>query len=645
MTASLEHVPALDGVRGIAVALVLAYHFEVPGLGGGFLGVDLFFVLSGFLITSLLLREFASTGRIDLVRFWLRRARRLLPAVFLFIGIAALFAATASPFDKASLRGDLLSSIFYVTNWRFITVGQSYFAEYATPSPVRHLWSLAIEEQFYILWPILVLGALAVIMRSRRRLAARFVAAILVAAAAASAVLLAISWNETDPSLAYYSTLTRAHELLLGALGAALLFYRPGVREAIRRRAGLVTAIGLGGILAAGLLMSDTDAFYYMGGSVLFSLVAVVLVLAVMTANGSRSIATRALEVRPLVWLGAVSYGVYLWHWPMAVLVTPESTGLDGLPLLAIRIGATLLIAAASFYIVERPIRRGRIRHIRLEPRIAFSGAAVIAVGLAGLTVAGTRGAQPLPSFLSDNMDIIGSTIPGAHGTVALIGDSVAMSLYPGLVHEAGAAGLNVVSATFPGCSSGDTLRADDTGKLFHSARTCARNAVEKQSELIATDDPSVVFWLSSRDRYSIKVDGVLLPSGSQEWRKAVYADWDRTLARLTRSGAPVALILPLYGETGIPSKCAGLEYLAEAKCITPWVLNGPLRALYADWAKGHPDKVVVIDIVDELCPTVPCPADIDGIHLRMDGVHLTTEGSILVARMVLARLPAELRP
>lgn len=640
-----EFRPELEGLRAVAVGLVLLYHASVPKFEGGYVGVDVFFVLSGFLITTLLLGEFGLTNGIDLVRFWLRRARRLLPALFVLIGVGAIYASTTSPFDKGPLRWDLLSSIFYVANWRFIASGQSYFAEYAAASPVRHLWSLAIEEQFYVIWPIVVLVALGLMRRVRSRAAGRVAFWMLLVTGAASAVLMALSWDESDPSLAYFSTLTRAHELLIGAAGAAILLYCPVWRDRLRRRAGIVAGVGLAFVMGAGIAMSDTDRFYYVGGSVLFSLASIALVTALVAGHASKGIAIRALQIRPLVWLGAVSYGVYLWHWPITIALTPESTGLDGPTLLLGRLCATLIIAAASFYIVEQPIRRGHLGRVRLEPRIAFSGAAAIAVVLAGLTVLSTRGAQPLPAYVSNNLEILTSTVPSARGSVALVGDSLAMSLYPGLVHEAGSRGWNVASATFPGCSIGDTLRADSRGKLFWNTKSCASSTVAKQSELVAAYHPSIVFWHSGRDRYDIRVGDRLLVAGSDEWRIAVYADWDRTLDRLTASGAMVALILPLFAEGAIPSGCRSLASAADRACRSPYLSNASLGALYADWAARHPDRITVVDLTSELCSGGTCAATLDHVRLRSDKLHFTTEGSLVVARLLLAAVPADLRP
>ena len=232
-----SHVPALDGVRAVAVMLVLLFHLGVPGFGGGFLGVDVFFVLSGFLITSLLLAEMEKAGRVSLPAFWLRRARRLLPAlVLVLLAVAAAAALDPSFIERSSLRGDLLSTTGYVANWHFIGTS-SYFADNGFPSPLQHTWSLAIEEQFYLVWPVILAIVAWAIHAMRARKVAIGGAAL--AVGAASAVALALLWTAGHPERAYMGTDSRIFEPLLGALGAVLVT-TAWCRRALRRRPGWV---------------------------------------------------------------------------------------------------------------------------------------------------------------------------------------------------------------------------------------------------------------------------------------------------------------------------------------------------------------------------------------------------------------------
>ena len=216
---SFRYRPGLDGLRALAVAAVILYHGQVSWAKGGFLGVDVFFVLSGFLITSLLLTEHEKTGRIGLTAFWSRRARRLLPALFLVLAAVALYAVVwAQPSELGTIRGDGLASLLYVSNWKFIYTGASYFQAFQSPSPLTHTWSLAIEEQWYLLWPLAVILMMRVFRGNRKTMTAA-----IVGLALASATLMAVLFHPgSDPSRVYYGTDTRSQALLVGAALAAL---------------------------------------------------------------------------------------------------------------------------------------------------------------------------------------------------------------------------------------------------------------------------------------------------------------------------------------------------------------------------------------------------------------------------------------
>ena len=335
---SLGHRPALDGVRAVAVAGVVTYHVGGQWLPGGFLGVDLFFVLSGFLITGILLDEIDRDGRVSLPTFFARRSRRLLPALYLLLIVVCAWAAfIAAPEAIGDLRGAALAALFYVANWFFIITGQSYFAEMQGPSPLEHTWSLAIEEQYYLLWPLLLLLLV-------RRASPRIVAVAIVALLMLSVVLMAVLYDEGDPSIAYFGTFSRMHELLVGSL----LAFAVKRGWALPRSARWTAWIALGLIAAMMATVSDTGAFYYRGGSLVFCVVVAWLLLALGSGPPGGG-PTALLSWRPIAWIGLISYGIYLWHWPLILWLTPVTTGLTGAPLAMLRLGGTLAIATASF--------------------------------------------------------------------------------------------------------------------------------------------------------------------------------------------------------------------------------------------------------------------------------------------------------
>ncbi|MGN6242756.1 MAG: acyltransferase family protein [Motilibacteraceae bacterium] len=426
----------LDGLRALAVAAVLAYHADPDRLPGGFLGVDVFFVVSGFLITTLLLGEHARSGRVDLPAFWLRRARRLLPALW-----AVLFVTTASllvawPQEVARVRADVLASLGYVTNWELLARHQSYFDAAGRPSAVQHLWSLAVEEQFYLLWPPVLVGLLALGRRrdvSRPGAGLRRVGLVAAAGALASTALMAVLAARadvpygSDGSREYFGTDTHAMGLMAGAaLAAVRCGWRPRVTGTRARAAGWAADV-LGGatLLALGVVAwrvgEVSPGLYRHGGFLAVSLLAAAVVAAAARA-GSRLGAL--LDRQPLRWVGQRSYGLYLWHWPVFVLTRPELDVPWGPGrTVVLRLAVTLALTEACYRWVERPVRAGALdpwlravaRHLRAlvravplpglpataaPPRHGWRSAGVGAAGLAAVVGVGaaTAAARPVVS-------------------------------------------------------------------------------------------------------------------------------------------------------------------------------------------------------------------------------------------------------
>ena len=361
--ATIGYRPGLDGLRAFAVAAVILYHGQVSWAKGGFLGVDVFFVLSGFLITSLLLVELEGSGRIARVAFWSRRARRLLPALFFLLAGVALYAVVwAQPTELDRVRSDGFASLLYVSNWKFIWEGTSYFQAFQAPSPLSHTWSLAIEEQWYLFWP-LVLPPLVRLVRGR----ARWLTAVIAGLAVASAALMAVLFHAgADPSRVYYGTDTRAQALLVGAAFAALTAGRqPALRLDRLRRPWILQAAGSLGaavVLVMIVRVDSAGAFLYRGGFLIAALAAAALVAAASVDGAVSSV----LSLRPLRAIGAISYGLYLWHWPIDVALDANRTGLSGWTLFAVRLAATFAIATLSYFVVELPIRRKGLAALRL---------------------------------------------------------------------------------------------------------------------------------------------------------------------------------------------------------------------------------------------------------------------------------------
>ncbi|MEY2459207.1 MAG: hypothetical protein QOG30_1037, partial [Acidimicrobiaceae bacterium] len=353
--------PALDGLRGLAVGAVVAFHLGYPWAVGGYLGVSVFFTLSGFLITGLLLGERASAGRIDLKRFWSRRARRLLPPALLGLVLAATV-TRSMPLAPPGANIDLLAALGDVANWRFLIAGRSYGALFTSPSAALHYWSLSIEEQFYALYPLMVVAGFR--NRSNPRRLLRWCA--IGVACSWGALLAAGITGHHD--FAYYSTLTRGGELLVGAMAAIRLRLRttrhaapPGPARQAAEALALVVLIALSATIAQSSVALELGVL---------PLVAVLSAIVVMGGYRGGLIAT-LLSWRPLVGLGRISYGVYVYHWPLLLWLTATRTGLHGLALTGLRLAVTVAVSLASYFLVERPIRAGQWPSPRVAMRVA----------------------------------------------------------------------------------------------------------------------------------------------------------------------------------------------------------------------------------------------------------------------------------
>ena len=663
--------PALDGVRAAAVFAVIAYHVS-EGMGGsafgntlntlsrgGFLGVDIFFVLSGYLITTLLLRERFSTGRLRLGTFWLRRARRLLPALLLLLAVTAIATALATPaLEATGRRDDMLATLFYFANWHFIATDASYFAGFLEATPLRHMWSLAIEEQFYLLWPIALLGSLYLARGRPRVLLISIVTATL-----ASTLLMAFNYEPGFPSTAYFGTLSHAAPLLIGSGLAVLINSRPQLLSGStpRRIAAVASPLVFALLFAVLITFDDQGALYYGGGLALFALT-VAAALWIVEAL-PRSLPARLLSLRAVVWVGVISYGLYLWHWPVLLWIgAPEGISLGAAALI---VAVTFAVAALSFYLVERPVREQRVPGIRTSRRrmvLAFA-AAFLVVSLAASGAPRLSQSSALGSQVDDTSDI--PCAPGSPGfnnpapgndwawcqtvapsgddspVIASVGDSTATALTPGLSALATERGWGYVQAGQHSCSLLPTpFLADPTDvQGIAVARACARNVSQVLRGVRRDFDPAV--WIVSDHVLSfssLTADDTPIPPGTPELDQRVTEQMTSRLNELSARGEQVVVleILPL----GPPVECAGIP---SDECDFESYAEEAAHAneLLREAAAAAERKPILVSVEDVVCPDGQCLVSSDETLIRPDGTHYTGSFSKTIAPEIIRRAQA----
>ncbi|MDT5282261.1 MAG: hypothetical protein QOJ20_3456 [Mycobacterium sp.] len=621
-------IPALDGIRAIAVGLVLAEHGGIPGVSGGFLGVDVFFVLSGFLITSLLLDELGSTGRIALAGFWIRRARRLLPA--LIVMVLAVVAARASfpPEATTSLRDDAVAAFFWVANWAFVAQRTDYFSQGTPPSPLQHTWSLGVEEQYYLFWPLLVIAVVAVI-GARARWAVFALATAGAVGSAAAAIVLA---SDAGVNRVYFGTDTRVQALLVGAAAAALLVRDWSVLTAggtlIRTRwrrwvAGGLSLLGLA-MLAALAHYATGSAHEFRAGLLIVVALAAVLVVAPVALDQGGPVA-RAMAWRPLVWLGAISYGVYLWHWPIFLALNGERTGWSGWRLFAVRCAATVVVAAASWWLLEQPIRRWRPVIVPMLPLAGATAATAAAVTMLVLPV----GARPADVPVGPDVDSAalgspevpvevkspsGQRLPGTR-TVAVFGDSVAWTMMRYLPPTQG---LSFANYTTIGCGIARGGPYRYVGETLNQKPECDAWPT-RWSQRINHDRPDVVLLMVGRWEIVDRVnEGDWTHIGDDAYDAYLRGELQRALDILTSTGARVVVTTEPYNRRG--ERADGSLYPEDQPARADrW--NALLRSVI-----GKRPDVAVLDLNKKLCPNGYYTSKVDGIKMRIDGVHPTPE-------------------
>jgi peptidoglycan/LPS O-acetylase OafA/YrhL len=638
-------VPGLDGLRALAVLSVMAYHAGFSWIPGGFHGVDAFFVLSGYLITSLLIAERRGTGAIRFGRFWARRARRLLPALFVLVaGLALLHLLWPGVLPWPDPVPDAAAALAYVANWHFVAGNASYFSP-SFPSPLLHTWSLAIEEQFYLVWPLVVFAVLGGLTRFGRRVhlipdvedRLKWLGVICgVGALASAAWMWILTPANASPNRAYYGTDTRAQALLVGATLAVVLAVFPLRSERARRGGAVAGVAGLLGAAAIWYLVPETSTLAFHGGFLLASVASAAIVAGVVVAPTGA--AARILSLRPLRYVGRISYGAYLWYWPVALVMTPERIHLGEWALFLCRTAVTLGIAALSARFVELPIRRGALPSRRALVAIPVAaGASLALVALSVVPASPAVAPAAARAVTTSRIEGNGHSEGNAHPVkVMLVGDSMAGSLGASLAPEASSYGVQIINEGHPGCA----VSADSEFQflLYKNApgppcRIGQPDALLDQWRVwIDRYRPDVVIYLGRVELMNQDFDGSWTSITSPPFDQFLRSQLNRGVSILSSRGARVVLMTSPYYDSTVQTGGAMVPEDNPARVVED-------DRILEQVTKSHHD-VTLFPLGNLVTPGDQYHQDVDGVNMRCeDGVHFSADAGEVVAPRLLPLL------
>ncbi|RWZ68618.1 acyltransferase [Labedella populi] len=643
----------ITGLRSLAVVPVVAFHAGVAALPGGFVGVDVFYVISGFLITTILVRELEATGSVRLAAFWTKRLRRLAPvlAVVVVVTLCASL-VVLSPVRWTVVGLDGLAALLSVSNIVFASRATDYFADGLVPSPFLHTWSLGVEEQFYLLWPVLIVGvawvARRVGARPRRALAVAFVALIVFSFA------LSVVWTPVEPAWSFYLLPTRAWEFAIAGLLALVPPARITRFLRSRRVADAVAALGVG-LLVVSMLTIDSGA-PFPGGIAALPVLATVLVIAGGTARSDGRVA-RALAARPLQWIGTVSYSWYLWHWPFIVLAAvafPTRSDAGALAVGCVAGVASLGAAALSYRFIESPVRFQPTLVASPRRTVATVGAVTVAAIIAAGGVAGGGASvvalEPYRTYAAALADVPDQSCArergsqrgpvvcelgdvGADRTVMLVGDSHAGHWKDALAEAAERAGVRLVVRWRSSCPAIPVALLDTHGSPDEECRRFQDDTVALVGEV--RPDAVVLAQSAAYGSRLLAPDGRRLDA--EDDRRAAWSSaLDEFLGAVEATGARPGVVVDNPRLDFDPIECVartaplpgpGVEADSDRSCSAERsdALRGVelLNAVSKDVVRGRGSDST-FDVTDDICDEERCYATRDGVPVFRDGNHLS---------------------
>ncbi len=655
----------IQGVRGFALVLVLACHAGIPLAEGGFVGLDIFFVLSGFLITGLILKEVQRTGGVSLLRFYARRARRLLPlAVTVLAVILVLAAVLFTPIRAYETSWDAVAAALYVVNWRYVVEAVDYFAfEDPDVSPVQHYWSLSVEEQFYLLWPLLIFVAIALFARNGRSVRPALWG--LVATIGLGSLAYSIWYSAVDIQAAYFSSLTRVWEILVGC---ALALALPAGLRMPRLLSGALAAGGLAVLVWA--TVAFTNDVPYPGWRALAPTLATAAIIVAGTA-GVRSRPIALLCVAPLQYLGKISYAWYLWHWPALVFAATVWGPLTMAQNIVVTLAAWVP-TIVTHHLIEERYRHSRTLARRPRRAIAVGLGCTASATALGLLVAGAQNTVPVakgsevegakaieqgellqtsatairpdlreaeedrgPMFddgchlKNDARDTSPECVygePGSKRRVVLFGDSHGLQYAPAMLKLAKRRSWRLVSLTRGGCTPADVAYRPGCDRW----RESSMRRIERERPRL------VVLSTGTGNRYDVKVDGERLDREASE--PYLAAGLTRTLRRLRATGAKVVVIRDQARAPFNVAACVSDHVDDLAECSFRPKRSSKLAhdAKAARRVRG----VKLVDPLKLLCPDDRCPAVIGNALVYRNTYHLSATFAETMAPWLGRRLP-----